>query len=217
MWIMRTAALASLVLAIPIAAQVPPGRYVVHAPEMASELTLAPDGTFVYYLSMGSLDEQAAGRWRQDGDAIRLETVPKPTPASFAAATVTMAPDKRLVVQVVNPQGQGIAAVDLKVGFDSGEPLEAYTQDYGWSLPNTDLGEPRWVQFSVPIYELQSPRFFIDPLRGNALTFVLTPNDLGTVDMANIAVAVRSGQLVMQRKGGELVFYAVPLAGVDKD
>ncbi|MCE7798186.1 hypothetical protein LWE61_16725 [Sphingobium sufflavum] len=173
---------------------------------MASALVLKRDGSFLYFLSMGSLDEQAAGKWRREGKLIRLETIPKPIAAIFAAGSVAKSDGAPLILHVVSPEGRGIAAVDLKVGFDTGEPVEGYTQDYGWSLAAEEGRVPRWVQFFVPIYGLQSARFAIDTAVGNALTFVLIPNDLGILDMADIVLEVQPGRLLMHRNGGELEF-----------
>ncbi len=40
--------------------------------ETGSELLLKPDGSFAWYLSVGSLDQNADGRWVRDGDFIVL-------------------------------------------------------------------------------------------------------------------------------------------------
>ncbi len=205
---LRIGIVAALLFALPVAARTPAGRYRMHEPEVAAELELKPDGSFTYFFSAGSLDEHAMGKWRVDGAIVRLETIPKPVPATFAAGTVGQAKGERLVLHVVSPQGQGIAAVDLVVGFDSGDPAEGYTQDYGWSLAEGDARVPRWVEFAVPIYGLRSQRFAIDSAQGNELTFVLTPNDIGTLDMADISLEVRPDGLVMHRNGGELLFDA---------
>ena len=42
----------------------------------------------------------------------------------------------------------------------------------------------------MPIYQLKSQRFAIDVSKGNELTFVLTPNDLGVVDFSAMPVDV---------------------------
>lgn len=187
----------------------PVGTYRVHATDVASELALHPDGTFTYFLSAGSLDEHAEGRWRVDGPLIRLETVPKPVPATFSVGVVKRTMNHRLEIHVVGPNGSGIAAVDVEVTFDAGDPVTGYTQDYGWTLSDGEARIPHAVQLSVPIHGLRSQRFPIDISAGNDLTFVLTPNDLGTLDMADITLEPRPGQLVMRRNGEELEFSAV--------
>ncbi len=49
-------------------------------------------------------------------------------------------------------------------------------------------------------------RFPIDAARANALTFILTRNDLGTYDFRDVRVDVRPGRLVMHRGEGRLVY-----------
>ena len=57
------------------------------------------------------------------------------------------------------PNGEGIPGVDFRIGFDSGDPAEGYTQYYGWTMPEDDHRVPRWVEVSEPIYGFTAPRF----------------------------------------------------------
>ena len=186
----------------------PAGRYrMSEGPDVASELILAADGRFTYFLAAGSLDEHSAGQWRIDGKTLRLTTNPKPVPPTFAAGPITRLAEGIVTLHVVSPRGDGIAAIDLKLGFDQGEPVEAYTQDYGWSLsPNEARKNPRWVEFAVPMFQLQSQRFPLDLSRGNDFTFVLTPNDLGLVDFTDMPAAIVDGEIIIKRGPGEMIF-----------
>lgn len=50
-----------------------PGHYYLQGVmETGSELLLKKDGTFEWMLSYGSMDEQASGAWRVDGDVLTL-------------------------------------------------------------------------------------------------------------------------------------------------
>ena len=60
----------------------------------------------------------------------------------------------------------------------------------------------------MPIYNLRSPRFPIDLSKGNALTFVLTPNDLGTIDFNGIQIDIRPHRLIVHRGGALLTYEA---------
>lgn len=185
------------------------GRYHVAAgPDVAGEIVLRADNSFDYFLAAGSLGEHARGKWSVEGNALHLVTLPKPVPATFAAGAIAVAADAPLVLHVIDPGGCGIAAVELRVGFDMGEEAEGYTQDYGWSLPPTETRVPRWVEFAVPIYGLRSQRFAIDLTRGHAFSFVLTPNDLGTVDFADVRIDLEPGRLLVHREAGVLMFRA---------
>ena len=208
------ALLAAAVLApmsgAPAAPPNPAGTYRMGGHDVASELVLTRDGKFTYFLAAGSLDEQAAGTWSIKGSMLHLVTLPKPVAAVFAAGKRRQTKVSPLIVHVVAPNGQGIAAVDLQVGLDSGEPAEGYTQDYGWSLPEGEKRIPRWVEFTLPIYALKSQRFAITDLAGgNELTFVLTPNDLGRIDFATIPIDIAPDRLTMHRWGNLAVFERV--------
>ena len=111
-----------------------------------------------------------------------------------------------MVLHVTAPGGEGIAGVDIRVGFDTGEDVEGYTQDYGWSLPEGERRVPRWVKLSVPMHDLRSGRFPVDLAAGNMLTFVLTPNDLGVVDFTGLRIDVAPNRLVLHRGDALLVF-----------
>jgi len=183
------------------------GHYRLHdGPDVASELILRPDGKFEYFLIAGSLDEQARGTWQVEGDALRLRTIPKPVPAVFSTGPTSSTKSSGLVLHVTNPSGRGIASVHFILGFDTGQPVKGYTQDYGWSLDEGEKRPPRWIELSVPIYNLRSPRFPVDLSKGNELTFILTPNDLGTIDFNGMQIDIRPRRLIMHR-GGALIPY----------
>lgn len=204
--------LAALVLLVtqPAHAEGPAGRYrLTGEQDVASELILMPDGRFAYMLMAGSLDEQAQGRWTADGRLLRLVTLPQPVAPVFSAGSVTQMPDAGFTLHVTGPNGRGIAAVDVTVGFDSGEPVEGYTQEYGWSLSGEERRMPRWAEFSVPIYALRSQRFPIDATKGNDQTFILTPNDIGTIDFRDIIIEVAREGLIVHRYGALLRYEAM--------
>ena len=188
----------------------PVGDYrLVGEQDVASGLRLRPDGRFQYFLSAGALDEQAEGRWSVAGGRVALVTEPKPVPPSFTQARPGTTNEAALAVKVASPEGHGIAGVDLRVGFDEGEPVESYTQEDGWSLPAEERRTPRWIELAVPMHGLASPRFPIDLAAGNALAFTLVPNDLGVLDFEGITVSVEKKALVVERGGGRLRYERV--------
>jgi len=177
--------------------------------DVVSELLIKPDGRFSYALIAGALDEQAEGRWRQEGDAIFLTTEPKPVPAAFSAGNATRTDAAPLTVRVVWPNGRGVAGTDLRIGFAEGNPLDDYTQEDGWALPAEELRTPIWVELSLRMFGLPASRFPIDVKAANALTFLLTPNDLGTFDFEAMRADIAPGRLVLHRGEGRLVYLRV--------
>jgi hypothetical protein len=177
--------------------------------DVASGLQLGRDGRFQYFLSAGSLDEQARGRWRSDGDVLALSTEPKPVPPLFQPAPSARTASAKLAVKVSSPGGAGIAGVDLRIGFDEGAPVEDYTQEDGWVLHADEERTPRWIELAVPMHGIASPRFPIDLATGNGLTFTLVPNDLGVVDFTGVKVEVDGKALIVHRGSARLRYERV--------
>ncbi|MEO5494629.1 MAG: hypothetical protein ABIR08_11480 [Sphingomonas sp.] len=175
-------------------------------PDVVGELILEADGRFQYALGAGALDEQAEGRWVEADGQVRLYTEPKPKPAVFAAGPQAATKDGPLKLLVTWPNGRGIAGVDFTIGFDSGEAVTDYTQDYGWTMSRDERRIPRWLELREPIHGVASPRFAIDVGKGNALTFVLTPNDLGVVDFDGTVLERVGDRVVMHQRLGDLTF-----------
>jgi hypothetical protein len=183
----------------------PAGDYrLVGEQDVASGIRLKPDGRFQYFLSAGALDEQAEGRWSAAGGVVALVTEPKPVSPLFRQSDPRKTDSAAVTIQVSSPEGHGIAGVDLRIGFDDGAPIDAYTQEDGWSLPAEERRTPRWIELSVPIHGLVSPRFPIDLAAGNTLAFTLIPNDIGVLDFAGVTVSVEEKALIVERGGGQL-------------
>jgi hypothetical protein len=188
----------------------PAGDYrLVGEQDVASGIRLKTDGRFQYFLIAGALDERAEGRWSVDGGRVALVTEPKPVPPAFRQAQSRRAEAATLTVSVASPEGRGIAGVDLRLGFDQGEPIDSYTQEDGWSLPAEERRTPRWIELGVPMHGLASPRFPIDLAAGNALAFTLVANDLGVLDFEGVAIRVDKKALIVERGGGRLRYEAV--------
>lgn len=177
-------------------------------PDVAGALTLRLDGRFRYFIAAGALDEQAEGRWVEADGRVLLYTEPKPKPAIFSAGARSHTKEAPLKVLVTWPNGEGIAGVDFAIGFDSGAPVTDYTQDYGWTMPPGEHRIPRWIELVEPIHGLASPRFAIDIAAGNALTFILTPNDLGIADFEGTPIERSGDRLIMHQRLGDLAFVA---------
>jgi hypothetical protein len=181
------------------------GRYMHSEMELASGLWLKGDGTFQYFLTVGSLDEAAKGRWTAVGNRITLINDPVPVPPTITQGAATLeAGGFRLKVAL--PSGRGVQGVDVLVGFDRGESASGYTQTDGWALAKDEKREPRWVQLSMSSYGLTSPRFPVDATKANSMTYTLTPNDIGVVDLRNAPVTVEGDVLSLGRQGQTMLF-----------
>jgi hypothetical protein len=209
---MRTLLLAAALpaaLAVPAAAQVSPfvGEYILsEGPDVGGGLLLRDNGRFQYWLVAGALDERAEGRWEARGERICLTTEPKPVRPVMKKAPLLAVDGAIPTLLVTWPNGEGIAGVDFTIGFDSGDPVEDYTQYDGWTMHESDTRVPRWVELREPIYGITAPRFELADTDGGKLRVIVEPNDIGVVDFDG-ACAERTGRgLTLHRIEGFMRF-----------
>lgn len=183
------------------------GHYrLAEGPDVAGELELTPDGRFRYGLAAGALDERAQGRWQIVQGKTCLFTEPKPVPPAFSKAPIITIDGVAPTLLVTWPDGRGIAGVDFLIGFDSGEPLDGYTQNYGWSMPDGDSRTPRWVELSVPMYQLTSGRITLNNHDHGVVRIMMTPNDLGIVNFEAACLEAQADTVILHRKEGDMRF-----------
>jgi hypothetical protein len=209
---MRTPLLAALLaaaLALPASAQAPDliGEYsLAEGPDVGGGLLIAADGSYEYGLAAGALDELSRGRWERQGEAICLITDPKPVPPAFEKAEPLAVEGVVPTILVTWPNGEAVSGVTFKIGFDSGEPVENYTQYNGWTLPDDEKRVPRWIEVVEPIYDIRAPRYDLTEADRGRLHVRLIPNDLGLIDLTGACIEARGDRVVMRRKEGELRF-----------
>lgn len=184
----------------------PAGDYTHSEMELVAGIRLLEDGTFLYGLTVGSLDETAQGRWKVSGNRIELESVPRPVAPQITAGPVESVPGEPFSLRVLTPGGRDMPGVDLRIDFDSGEPLVSYMAGQPWSLPEDERRAARFVTFSMPSYRLQSARLPLDPKPGTVATFLLTPNDFGVVDMTGSYAEIAGEVLTLHRPEGTMQF-----------
>ncbi len=183
------------------------GRYrLAEDHDAAGELIIKADGHFDYGLAYGALDEEAHGRWQRKGAAICLTTVPKPVPPVIAKAPATKSTGQQATLMVAFPDGRGVAGVDFVIGFDTGNPIEGYTQEDGFTLDPSEHRVPRWIQLYEPINRITAPRLTLGPEDSGKLLAVLTPNDLGMVNFEGACLEASGRGVVLHRKEGDMHF-----------
>lgn len=196
---------------MPSSAQsVPPGLYrAAGEHELAAQIEIRPDGHFAYALSYGALDEQAEGTWTATDKGIALTTQPKPKPPVFRLDHVGPEGAMPFTVTVLGPDGRGIAGIYVRLGYENGAVMTGYTQDYGWTLNQSSLGKPAWIELVEPIHRLFSPSFMID--KGiHSMTVTLIPNDLGVAAFEHTKLEpVGEGIYVLHHPMGKIRFKAV--------
>jgi hypothetical protein len=170
-------------------------------------LELTPEGRFAYALAVGALDEEARGRWVLRAGQACLTTEPTPQPPEFRR--VAPRRNQHATVLVESEQGRGIAGIDVVVGFDRGDPVTGYTQEYGWSLPEDERRTPRWIQLAEPIHRFASPRLPLAPRDKGRLRAAIVANDIDVVDFRDACLEARDDGFVLHRAEGDMRFRRV--------
>ena len=206
---MRPLLLAALLVSAPAAAQDSPfvGEYAVaEGPDVGGGLLIRDDGRFQYALAAGALDERAEGRWEARGDRVCLTTEPKPVPPAMSKGTTGAIDGAAPTIVVSWSSGGTIAGVDFTIGFDSGAPIESYTQYDGWTMPEDDPRVPRWVEVREPIYGITAPRFDLTETDGGKLHVIIEPNDIGVVDFEGSCLEKTERGVILHRAEGDMRF-----------
>lgn len=206
---MRTLLLAAALIAAPAAAQDSPfvGEYsLAQGPDVGGGLLIRNDGRFQYMLAAGALDERAEGRWEARGDTVCLTTDPKPVPPTMEKGALIDVDGSVPTLLVTWPNGRGIPGVDFTIGFDSGDPIDDYTQADGWTMPDEDKRIPRWVELREAIYDITAPRFELTETDGGKLRAIIVPNDIGVVDFEDACAEKTDRGVTLHRAEGDMRF-----------
>lgn len=193
------------------AAEVLAGEYTHSETELAAAIRLNADGTFLYGLTVGALDEHGQGRWKVVGDRVEFTSEPKPVPPTIIAGQISESPGTGFALRVLTSSGQDMPGVDLKIEFDTGEPVYSYLAGQPWSLPADEHRTPRFVTFTMPAYRLRSARLSLDARAGTIANFVLIPNDFGMVDLTGAYALAKGEKLTLHRPEGTMEFSRVTL------
>ena len=174
--------------------------------ELVAGIRLNKDGTFEYGLTVGSLDERAKGRWTQSGGHIELTSDPRPIAPTIIAGRVDAAPGEPFAFRLLAPNGTDVPGVDFSIDFDSGDPLQGYTNGSAWRLPAEETRPPRFVTFAMPSYRLLATRLPLDARAGIIANFTLIPNDFGVADLTGAVAEISGDTLTLHRPEGTMRF-----------
>ncbi|WP_194952741.1 hypothetical protein [Sphingopyxis solisilvae] len=206
---MRTLLLAVALIAAPAVAEESPfvGEYrLAEGPDVGGGLLIRSDGRFQYVLAAGALDEHAEGRWETHGDMVCFTTDPKPLPPAMEKGPLIEVEGTIPTLLVTWPNGKGVPGVDFTIGFDSGDPVEDYTQYYGWTMPENDKRVPRWIEVREPIYDVTAPRFELTEADRGKLRVIIVPNDMGVVNFEGACAEKTERGLTLHRTEGDMRF-----------
>lgn len=202
-------ALAGLLLAAAAPAPVAGLYQLSGVREAAGGLELRADGSFRYALTYGALDEQAEGRWRQEGTRVLLTTVPTPRPPAFtrSAAEPGVAASFELLLE--NPAGQPIENIEVLVMLADGTEHRAQSRRDWLQAPLDAAHQPVSVRFRIPVFDVESPALPLEIDRYHRYRFRLDPGDLGVRNFQDWPLEVKGDLLQPEGARGDEGFRRV--------
>jgi hypothetical protein len=184
------------------------GLYEIRQMEMAGGLELSTDGRFRYALEYGAASEEGEGKWRLDGNAVRLTSDPMPKGPTFEVVKDEPAPAGQLWVSLAPPGfGNFTTNLEMLVTFSDGSRQEI--RDDGDGHMPVDSTKVTTVQPIVPIYGIASSPIALSADRGHKLTLRFMPNDLGKARFENEPLTREGETLVLFRYDAKIVFKPV--------
>lgn len=163
--------------------------------EAAGGLQLGADGRFRYGFSYGALDEQAEGRWRQEGNRILLTTDPAPKPPEWTLVARETGEAGVFGLILEGPNGAAIPNIGVQIRMADGSEEEGTTQG-DWLEAELGNRVPVSVRFRIPVFDLGSPDFAVDVRTARRYRFRLEPRDLGVRDFRDWPLEIRGDLLV---------------------
>lgn len=209
-------ALACLACAVPVgAADAAPasereqaclaGAYEASAMEIAAGLYLHADGRYDFALVYGALDEQSAGSWTADRDAVYL-TSDAYVPPRIAVAGQRPVAGGGFTFLLDLPAGASRQYFDVEVQQEDGQTASHQMGEEGLALSPGEGERPVAVRLVFPLLDLASPAAVIAPGSGAEVRFRFEPNDAGKVSFEREALPrVEGGGLRFERHGRVLV------------
>ena len=194
----------------------PVGSYLITEMEVGGGIELRADGTYVYAMTTGALDETSQGTWKAKGNTVTLTTVPVPKPARFTPAPVpattpatapaagtTTAP----YLSVALPNGMWMDGIAFTLTCRDEAKVEGYIEGKSWSPAGggAPCDTPQSIELIEPIHSIQSEPFPIAP-GTKALHFVFELNDIGIKNLTGATAVIKGDRLTLTRNPGTIRF-----------
>ena len=185
------------------------GLYEIDQMEMGGGLELRADGQFRYALEYGAVSEAGEGKWRFDGQSVRLTSDPMPKSPDFELVSDEPAPKEQLTVRLAEPfQGLSGPVEAYGVPLDGAQPFELDLDENGRSAtPSTKL---KAIIPRVPVYGGLGSQIPLSADRGHRLVLRFVPNDLGKARFEDEKLEIGGDGLAFYRYDEKIVFRPAP-------
>ena len=120
-------------------------------------------------------------------------------PARFLIEDQKPTASGALEVGVVDPKGRPLPNIDIAISYDEGDPDILQSREEPIAVPLDAKRPPRSILLAVPVFDVASEPFDIDPAKGYGFTFRFEPNGLGTADFQRTPLTIDKGVLLLPR------------------
>lgn len=181
------------------------GAYTVHHMEMGGGILLRREGSFLYQLSYGALDEEAQGHWTCDAGTVFLTSDPVEQPR-FVTLAVQSAPHGQLRVTLDLPNGMSRQYFSALIRKSDGSAEQLDFREDGLTADFTDQARPVSIQPLLPIYDIVGNPVPLHDGDGFDVSLRFLPNDLGKVAFTRTALNADGRLLTLLRFGEAIQF-----------
>jgi hypothetical protein len=183
------------------------GEYDGGQTEMAARLELRADHRFSYMLSYGALDEVAEGTWENDAAAAGIVLTSDATiPPRFTLEGQASGPPGRLQLALDVPTGVSRQYFNAIVRFADGRIIQRQFAEEGLELEFAPGDRPVGITLLLPVFDVQSENFALDPDTAAEVRFRFAPNDLGKVAFARTPLRFDKQDLLFERHERQIRF-----------
>lgn len=181
------------------------GIYAARHIEMGGGIMLRPDGTFLYQLAYGALDEEAGGTWTCDGPNVVLTSDHLEAPR-FDTLSVNFAQRGRLQVVLELPDGMSRQYFSVLIHRSDGSAERQDFGEDGLTLDFSPQDKPVSIQPLLPIYDIAGDPIPLPAGDGFEVRLRFLPNDLGKVAFSQTSLEADGESLSLQRFGVAIRF-----------
>lgn len=182
--------------------------YSVRRMEMGGGIMLRRDGSFLYELAYGALDEIAQGHWTCNEAAVILTTDAIDAPR-FVTLGIGLAARGALHVHLKLPDGLSQQFFSVLIRKSDGSAERVDFRDGGLTIDFPPDAIPVSIQPLLDVYGLAGEPVALPAQDGFDVTFAFQPNDLGKVAFSGTPLTVGRDGLMLDRFGEKIWFQRV--------
>jgi hypothetical protein len=174
-----------------------PGEYCLRGVrEVGACFRFVEDGAYQYFLSYGAYDEVSEGKWRRDGDAVVLDSLPYDRPSTFSFLRHEPGQGDAPQVIIVDRAGNKLQGFDVSATCE-GRRVGGRSGGQAYPLACPQL--PADISIGLAIMGLAPRAVTVPPssAQDRVAVFTFEPGDLGKRAFRNQRLAIDGEAVVL--------------------